>query len=161
LGTTTRNARCDRWQRALRCTTGGTAGFECSEEHLRRRVVARQPARGRRAHRRSLPATRKSRDDGRVAGTTARRVQRSSLTGSAGRLSCVASSAQEARVTTTERTPRFFWEDFPEGSVREFGNKTVTRESIIAFAREFDPQPFHVDEDAAKRSLFGGLCASG
>jgi len=64
-------------------------------------------------------------------------------------------------VTATERTPRFFWEDFPEGSVREFGNKTVTRESIIAFAREFDPQPFHVDEEAAKRSLFGGLCASG
>ena len=59
------------------------------------------------------------------------------------------------------RTPRLYWEDFPAGSVREFGNVTVTRESIIAFAREFDPQPFHVDEEAGKQSLFGGLCASG
>lgn len=45
--------------------------------------------------------------------------------------------------------------------MREFGSKTVTREAIIAFAREFDPQPFHVDEDAGRNSLFGKLCASG
>lgn len=45
--------------------------------------------------------------------------------------------------------------------MREFGNQVVTREAIIAFASQFDPQPFHVDEDAGKRSLFGGLCASG
>src|SRR5262249_27238976 len=42
-----------------------------------------------------------------------------------------------------------------------FGNKTVTREAIIGFAREFDPQPFHVDEEASRNSLFGSLCASG
>jgi acyl dehydratase len=59
------------------------------------------------------------------------------------------------------KTPRLFWEDFPAGSVREFGNQSVTREAIIAFASEFDPQPFHVDEEAARNSLFGGLCASG
>jgi acyl dehydratase len=64
-------------------------------------------------------------------------------------------------VTATARPIRLYWEDFPAGSVREFGSKTVTREAIIAFAREFDPQPFHVDEEAGKRSLFGGLCASG
>jgi acyl dehydratase len=56
---------------------------------------------------------------------------------------------------------RLYWEDFPVGSTREFGGMTVTRESIVAFAREFDPQPFHLDEEAGRRSLFGGLCASG
>jgi acyl dehydratase len=66
-----------------------------------------------------------------------------------------------ARVETQARAPRLYWEDFAAGSVREFGSMTVTREAIIAFAREFDPQPFHVDEDAGTRSLFGGLCASG
>jgi len=64
-------------------------------------------------------------------------------------------------MTASATPPRIYWEDFPVGSVREFGNKTVTRESIIAFAREFDPQPFHVDEEAGRRSLFGSLCASG
>jgi acyl dehydratase len=57
--------------------------------------------------------------------------------------------------------PRFFWEDFPVGQVREFGAYPVTREAIIAFAREFDPQPFHLDETAAQASLFGRLAASG
>jgi acyl dehydratase len=56
---------------------------------------------------------------------------------------------------------KYFWEDFPAGSVREFGGVAVSRESILRFAREFDPQPFHVDEEAAKRSPFGGLIASG
>jgi acyl dehydratase len=41
------------------------------------------------------------------------------------------------------------------------GRHTFTKEDIIAFAREFDPQPFHLDEVAAKASLFGALCASG
>lgn len=59
------------------------------------------------------------------------------------------------------RRARLYWEDFPVGSVREFGHRTVTRDEIVAFAREFDPQPFHVDEEAARASLFGGLCASG
>lgn len=59
------------------------------------------------------------------------------------------------------RTYAFYWEDFPVGNVREFGGKVVTREEIIDFARQFDPQPFHLDEDAARHSLFGDLCASG
>src|SRR5438270_4805692 len=57
--------------------------------------------------------------------------------------------------------PRLFWEDFPVGQVREFGAHRVTREAVLAFAREFDPQPFHVDEAAAEASLFGRLAASG
>ncbi len=47
------------------------------------------------------------------------------------------------------------------GEVRELGSITPTREDIIAFATQFDPQPFHLDEEAAKASVFGGLCASG
>jgi acyl dehydratase len=54
-----------------------------------------------------------------------------------------------------------FWEDFTPGSVREFGAKLVERDDVIRFASEFDPQPFHLDEDAASRSLFGALSASG
>lgn len=54
-----------------------------------------------------------------------------------------------------------YWEDFPVGDVREFGATEVTREMIIEFASRYDPQPFHVDEEAARHSLFGGLCASG
>ena len=53
------------------------------------------------------------------------------------------------------------WEDFPVGSVREFGAMRVTREDVLAFATQFDPQPFHLDDEAAKNSLFGKLSASG
>ena len=53
------------------------------------------------------------------------------------------------------------WEDFEAGQVYELGARTVTRDEIVAFAREFDPQPFHLDEEAAARSPFGGLIASG
>lgn len=59
------------------------------------------------------------------------------------------------------KTYRFYWEDFPAGQVREFGAMQVTREASLAFARDFDPQPFHLDEDAARASLFGELSASG
>jgi acyl dehydratase len=47
------------------------------------------------------------------------------------------------------------------GQVRELGHATLTREEIINFANQFDPQPFHLDEEAARQSVFGGLCASG
>ncbi|MDQ3065596.1 MAG: MaoC family dehydratase [Actinomycetota bacterium] len=57
--------------------------------------------------------------------------------------------------------PDRFFEDFEPGQVLELGNRTVTEEDILAFAREFDPQPFHVDPEAAKESVFGGLIASG
>jgi len=56
--------------------------------------------------------------------------------------------------------PRYF-DDLEPGDVVELGSRTITKESIVAFAREFDPQYFHVDEEAAKRSIYGGLLASG
>jgi acyl dehydratase len=55
----------------------------------------------------------------------------------------------------------FYFEDFHVGDIRETGSWTVTREEIVAFARQFDPQPFHLDEEAARRSPYGGLIASG
>jgi len=54
-----------------------------------------------------------------------------------------------------------FFEDYRIGETIEVGQTTFTREDIIAFAGRYDPQPFHLDEEAAKRSIFGGLCASG
>ena len=54
-----------------------------------------------------------------------------------------------------------YFEDFKPGDVIELGSRTISKESILAFAREFDPQPFHTDEEAAKRSVYGGLLASG
>jgi acyl dehydratase len=53
------------------------------------------------------------------------------------------------------------FEDFPPGHFGTFGPRRVTREEIIAFASEFDPQPMHLDEEAASRSLLKGLSASG
>jgi len=54
-----------------------------------------------------------------------------------------------------------YWEDFPAGETMEVGSHTFTAEEIIAFARQFDPQPFHTDPEAAKNSFFKGLIASG
>jgi acyl dehydratase len=54
-----------------------------------------------------------------------------------------------------------YWEDIKAGEVIELGSCTVTKEAIVAFAREFDPQPFHADEETAKRTVWGGLIASG
>ena len=54
-----------------------------------------------------------------------------------------------------------YWEDFEPGRTIELGTRTVTEDEIVAFAREWDPQPFHVDPEAAKGSPFGGLIASG
>ena len=59
------------------------------------------------------------------------------------------------------RTIRWYWEDFEVGNVREFGALPVTREAMLAFAGQFDPQPFHLDDAAAAASLFGQLAASG
>lgn len=53
------------------------------------------------------------------------------------------------------------FEDFTPGTVFPLGSHTIERDDIVRFAREFDPQPFHVDEDAAAASPFGGLVASG
>jgi acyl dehydratase len=54
-----------------------------------------------------------------------------------------------------------FYEDFSIGEESVLGEHTFTREAIVAFARAFDPQPFHLDEAAGEASIFGTLCASG
>ena len=56
---------------------------------------------------------------------------------------------------------RFAFEDFSVGDVIACTPRTVTADEIIAFAEQFDPQPFHVDEAAGKRSIYGSLIASG
>lgn len=53
------------------------------------------------------------------------------------------------------------FEDFPPGHFGTFGPRHVTREEILAFAAEFDPQPMHLDEEAANRSMLRGLSGSG
>jgi len=54
-----------------------------------------------------------------------------------------------------------FFDEYEVGEVTDLGEHAFTREAIIAFARDWDPQRFHLDEEAAKASIFGGLCASG
>ncbi|HXZ22430.1 MAG TPA: MaoC family dehydratase [Pseudolabrys sp.] len=56
---------------------------------------------------------------------------------------------------------KLHWEDFTPGTVAVYGPRLVTREEIVAFAAEFDPQPMHLDEAAASATLLGGLAASG
>ena len=54
-----------------------------------------------------------------------------------------------------------YFEDFQVGEVHQTGSYVVSREEILAFARQYDPQPFHLDEEAARTSIFGGIVASG
>jgi acyl dehydratase len=54
-----------------------------------------------------------------------------------------------------------WYEDHEVGHTAPLGAHRFTREAIVDFARKFDPQPFHLDEAAAAKSIFGGLCASG
>ncbi|MGZ5867929.1 MAG: MaoC/PaaZ C-terminal domain-containing protein, partial [Xanthobacteraceae bacterium] len=56
---------------------------------------------------------------------------------------------------------KLYFEDFSVGDVAEYGDTLVTAEEIKAFAADFDPQPMHLDEEAAKKTIVGGLCASG
>ncbi len=57
--------------------------------------------------------------------------------------------------------PDRWFEDFRPGDVAEFSDYVMTEDEIIEFGRRFDPQPFHVDPDAARASAYGGLIASG
>jgi acyl dehydratase len=54
-----------------------------------------------------------------------------------------------------------YWEDFAVGDVTAVGPVTVDAEEIVEFASRYDPQPFHLDEEAGKATPFGGLIASG
>ena len=56
---------------------------------------------------------------------------------------------------------KLHYEDFAEGATYAFGPRSMTRDEIVEYAREFDSQPMHMDEEAAKKSLLGGLAASG
>ena len=56
---------------------------------------------------------------------------------------------------------KLYWEDFVPGRVTEHGPRLITREEIVGFAAEFDPQPMHLDEEAARGTMLGGLSASG
>lgn len=53
------------------------------------------------------------------------------------------------------------YEDFAEGASIDLGSKQVTAAEIVEFASEFDPQPMHLDDDAGRNSILGGLSASG
>lgn len=57
--------------------------------------------------------------------------------------------------------PKLYFEDFAKGDVHVLGTYEVTAEEIVEFASQWDPQPFHIDPEAAKDSSFGGLIASG
>lgn len=54
-----------------------------------------------------------------------------------------------------------YFEDFSEGQSIDLGEARITEEEILEFARKFDPQPFHIDPDRARSSIYGGLIASG
>jgi len=56
---------------------------------------------------------------------------------------------------------RYYWDDFTPGWTYESGSRSLSAEEIKRFAREYDPQVFHTDEEAAKATPFGGLIASG
>jgi acyl dehydratase len=61
----------------------------------------------------------------------------------------------------TAQSGLLHYEDFPVGLTIDLGEYPVSAEEIVAFASEFDPHDFHLDEEAARRSILGGLCASG
>jgi acyl dehydratase len=54
-----------------------------------------------------------------------------------------------------------YLEDYVPGSIHEFGSISVEQDEVISFAKRYDPQDFHTDPEAAKRTIFGGLIASG
>ena len=56
---------------------------------------------------------------------------------------------------------KWYFEDFEVGRTIAVGQRSVSEEEIIAFAKQFDPQPFHVDKEAAAKSIYGGIIASG
>lgn len=62
---------------------------------------------------------------------------------------------------TIRRVALIAFEDLPPGRVFDLGTVQVDHAEMLAFNRRFDPQPFHTDEEAAKESIFGALCASG
>jgi acyl dehydratase len=62
---------------------------------------------------------------------------------------------------TSDREQLRYFEDFEVGMTSEFGPRAITEAEIIDFAAQWDPQPFHLDGEAARASMYGGLIASG
>lgn len=58
-------------------------------------------------------------------------------------------------------TPTIYFDDFETGATTVFGHYEVTREEVLEFARKYDPQPFHLSDEAAAKTYFGRLSASG
>ena len=56
---------------------------------------------------------------------------------------------------------KYYFEDMAVGATVDLGKRSVSEEEILRFASEFDPQPFHIDPEAAGKSIFGGIIASG
>ena len=54
-----------------------------------------------------------------------------------------------------------YFEDYPVGEVAEFGDYPVSEQEVVEFATRYDPQPFHIDAEAARGTIYGGLIASG
>ena len=54
-----------------------------------------------------------------------------------------------------------YFEDYPVGEIAEFGDYPISEAEILAFAAQYDPQPFHLDQSAAAGTIYGGLIASG
>ena len=71
------------------------------------------------------------------------------------------SAAASVERDGTTASPRYAFEDFHVGQVIPLGQRVVTAEEIVAFARQFDTQSFHLDEDGGRRSIYGSLIASG
>jgi acyl dehydratase len=68
---------------------------------------------------------------------------------------------EKTRMTFSHVIDDRYFEDYAVGSVHDLGSITVEADEIIDFAKRFDPQDFHIDPEAAKRTPFGGLIASG
>jgi acyl dehydratase len=64
-------------------------------------------------------------------------------------------------LTMQTAAPPRYWDDYEVGQKFSLGSTTFTEPEIVDFARQFDPQSFHVDAEAAKASMFGGIIASG
>lgn len=68
--------------------------------------------------------------------------------------------AENERAEAT-RSYEFYFDDFEVGRTLQMGSYTVTEDEILTFARQYDPQPFHIDAEAAKHSIYGGIISSG
>jgi acyl dehydratase len=66
-----------------------------------------------------------------------------------------------SQTAPTAPAKRYYYEDLDAGQSIDCGRRIVTRDEIIAFARAYDPQPHHLDDEAAARTMVGRLCASG